>query len=347
MESDFTEMDKRQSRIRLVPGLGIKWCPVPFFIAVITFFIGIHSLSARETVDRIIAVVNNDIVSLSELNQRVSPYMDKINRAGYSLAQKELLIRKVRQEHLDLLIDEKLADQEINRLKIKVSQNQVDQALERFRASNKITMEELRAALVNQGRSLADFRKEIKAQILRARLVNREIRSKIVITDDEISAYYKNHPDEFGGEKKYHLRNIVIPLAKIDLKDGESDQYRKIKDISASLAAGEPFADLARKYSKAPNAADGGDLGTIRAEMLAPEIRRAIESLKPGGVTDIIETDQGYQVFYLEAVDTKAEESFEKVRARIEDTLYNQVVDQKYREWLKDLRARAHIKLIK
>jgi peptidyl-prolyl cis-trans isomerase SurA len=300
-------------------------------------------LYGKQIVDRIVAIVNNEVISLYELNQRIEPIIDEIKKTTATLSEQGALIRKVETEHLDLLIDEKLADQEIRRLKIRVAERQVDEALDRFRSSNKITIEELETALADQGRSLKDFRKEISAQILRARLVNREINSKVIITNDEVVAYYKTHLEQFGAESAYRLRNIVMTdsaVQGVGKKPDATSVYEK-------LMAGESFDVLAREYSEAPNAVDGGALGTISAKMLAPEIRKAIEFLKPGEFTEIIETDQGAQIFYLEAIDAATAEPFEKVKARIEDTLYKQIVDEKYEGWLGDLRARSHIKLIR
>ncbi len=330
-----------------VTRLRTPWRVVFILVTIITMMATAYPLFGKEIVDRIVAVVNNEIVSLAEVKKRVAPYVEKIKKGTYTLTEQDKLIQKVWEEHLDLLIDEKLADQEIRRLKIKVSKKQIDQALDRFRSANKISMEELQSALTDQGRSLEDFREEIKAQILRARLVNREIRSKIVITDEEIAAYYKSHPEEFGAEKKYRLRNIVVAAPQLQIQDEKDGASSQIERIYKRLVAGESFEALAREYSQASNAVDGGALGDISANMLAPDIRQAIELLQAGEFTPIIETDQGYQIFYLEAVVSESAAPFEKVKVRIEDTLYNQIVDKKYKNWLRDLRARAHIKLIK
>jgi len=324
----------------------LRWSIFVFAVG-ISMIMTVNPLCGREIVDRVVAVVNNEVVSLYDLNQRVAPFIEKIKKAGGTLSEQDALIRKIREKQLNLLIDEKLADQEIRRLKIRVSKKQVDQALDRFRSSNGITMAQLESALADQGRSLESFRKEIKSQILRARLVNQEINSKVVITGEEVAAYYKSHPDEFGAKKKFRLKNIVMKVSGLQAEDGIDAILKKMEQIHERLVAGESFDVLAREYSQAPNAGDGGTLGDISVNILAPKIRRALEALHPGEFTDVIETDQGFQIFYLEAIDEKSAESFEKNKARIEDTLYNELVNKKYAEWLRDLRARALIKLIK
>jgi len=332
---------------RPVTGLRIHWRLIFVFFIAASIMAAASPLYGKQIVDRIVAIVNNEVISLYELNQRIEPFIDEIKKTTATLSEQGALIRKVETEHLDLLIDEKLADQEIRRLNIRVGERQIDEALDRFSSSNKITIEELESALADQGRSLKDFRGEISAQILRARLVNREINSKVIITKDEVVNYYNTHPEKFGAESAYRLKNIVMNVATRQGGGEKTDAISDMTRVYEKLVAGESFDVLAREYSDAPNAVDGGALGTISAKMLAPEIRKAIEFLKPGEFTEIIETDQGAQIFYLEAIDAASAESFEKVKARIEDTLYKQIVDEKYEGWLGDLRARSHIKLIR
>ncbi len=314
-----------------------------FFILIVTatpVFGGI-------VVDRVMAIVNDEIVSLYELNQRILPYAERIKKAGATADEQDKLLRKVTDEGLTLLIDEKLADQEIKRLNIQVGASEVKQEIERFKSVNRLTDEDLRVALEAEGSSLDEFGRKIKEQILRARLVNREIRSKIVITNEEVVAYFEKHPEEFGGEKKYFLKNIVMVPPETGTSTDIAAVTNRLKAVRDQLIAGEKFDMLARKYSEAPNAVSGGSLGLIGKSALAPKIQMALESLKPHEFTDIIDTDQGYQIFYIEKIEINAAESFDKVKVQIEDKLYNQVVDRQYEKWLQDLRTRAHIKLIK
>lgn len=298
-------------------------------------------------VDRVMAIVNDEIISLYELNQRILPYIERIKKAGATADEQEKLLRKVTDESLSVLIDEKLADQEIKRLNIQVGASELKQEIERFKSVNRLTDEDLRVALEAEGSSLDEFGQQIKEQILRARLVNREIRSKIVITHEEVVAYFEKHPEEFGGEKKYLLKNIVMISPEMGTSTDRDAVTNRLKEVRDQLIAGEKFDVLARKYSEAPNAESGGSLGLIGKSALAPNIQMALESLKPHEFTDIIDTDQGYQIFYIEKIEIEAAEPFDKVKEKIEDKLYKQVVDRQYEKWLQDLRTRAHIKLIK
>ena len=323
------------------------WRQIFFCATVVGIMVMAYPLYGGKIVDRVMAIVNDEIISLYELDQRVRPYTKKIKNAASSPTEQNELLQKVREEHLGLLIDEKLADQEIRRLEIRVEDTEVEREIERFKSTNQLTDEELRKALTAQGSNLDEFRREIEDQILRARLVNREIRSKIVITQEEVDAYYQANPEEFGGEKKYFLKNIVMVAPEFKSRDEKTKVSNRLNRVHEKLINGEPFDALAREYSEAPNAVDGGLLGLINKSALAPEIQKALEPLKPGEFTDIIETDQGYQIFYLEDIETGSADSFEKVKMKIEDKLYNQVINRQYEKWLQDLRTRAHIKLIR
>lgn len=321
--------------------------PMFFFVTVVGIIATADPLYGGKVVDRVMAIVNDEIISLYELDQRVRPYAKKIKNTTSSPTEQIELLRKVREENLNLLIDEKLADQEIRRLQIRVGDTEVDREIERFKSANQLTDEDFQEALATQGGSLEEFRREIKNQILRARLVNWEIRSKIVITHEEIEAYYNSHPEEFGSENKYFLKNILMNAPAIKSQDEDTEVINRLNRIHEKLMDGEAFDAMAREYSQAPNAVDGGSLGLISKSALAPQIQEALAPLKPGEFTDIIITDQGYQIFYLEDIETHSADHFEKVKDKIEDKLYKQVINQQYEKWLQDLRTRAHIKLIR
>ncbi len=318
-----------------------------FLTMAVSMTMAVQPLYGGMVVDRIVAIVNDEIISLYDLDRRVEPYIEKIKNSVSSPSEQTKLLQKVRADTLRMLIDEKLADQEIRRLKIKVGDAEVAREIERFKSVNQLSDEALKQGLVAEGVNLNEFQQQIKEQILRARLVNREIRSKIVVTKKEVADYYQAHLEEFGGEKRYTLKNILMVVPK-GVDDAEvADVQNRLKQVYARLVAGEPFDALAREYSEATNAPEGGALGAIAKDALAPRIQRALEALEPGEFTDIIKTDQGYQIFYLENVQMGTAVPFEKAQPQIEEKLYNQVVNRQYEKWLQDLRKRSQIELIR
>jgi len=316
-------------------------------LAVLAVLIAAEAHGAK-VVDRIVAVVNDDIIALSELNHLLEPFSEKIKAFNYSPEKEQEMLFKVREDILEQLINRKLTVQETKRAKITVTDQEVDLALEQVKMNSRMTDEMLREALKQQGVSYDEYRENVKEQLLRTKLVNLMVRSKIVITEDEIKSYYQKHYDKYKGEKQYHLRNILMRIPRF-ASDADKEKIRKrMEEIAERLADDESFTDLARTYSEVPGAAaEGGDLGLFKIESLSPQLRGAIKSLQPGDYTPVLETDQGYQIFYIQNIVTTPDKPLEQVAPEIQQTLFNEVINDKYRAWLEKLREKSHIRIIR
>jgi len=301
---------------------------------------------AEEIVDRIVAVVNDEIITYLELQRQLKPYEEKTKSMGYAEDEERQMLYKVRNDIIQNLIDQKLADQEIKKNKITVSEAEIDASIERIKAPRAWSDEDLRNALKTEGMTIQELRQSMKDQALRNRLVGQEVRSKIVITNEEVQAYYDSHADEYGGELHYHLRIIIIMISQ-ENEDSRAAAKTKIEMILQKLKDGESFETLAQEYSESSLAKKGGDLGKIRYDDISPQIKEALEGLVPGDHTAILDTEQGYQIFYVEEVVVEGGKSYEAASPEIEEQLYNAAVDKKYAEWLEDLKRQAHIKIIR
>jgi peptidyl-prolyl cis-trans isomerase SurA len=315
------------------------------FLCVFGFPLIINA-KAAEIVDRIVAVVNDEVITLTELNSSLKPYAEKIRSLGYSPEKEQQLLFNVRKDMLDRLINQKIEDQEIERSKVKISEEEINQTIERIKETNYLTDEQLRAALAKDGLTMETYREKVKGQILRARLVNLKVKSKIVITKEDVKAYYEEHIKEYGGEQKYHLRNIIMKVPLFLDSEKKLEIKAKMDEILEKLKAGESFEVLAAKYSESPAASDGGNLGTFEFDALSPQLQKAIGKIKPGEFTPVIDTDQGYQIFFLEEIISAQGKTLEEVTPEIERKLLNESIDKKYREWITDLRKQSVIKII-
>ncbi|MCK5784200.1 MAG: SurA N-terminal domain-containing protein [Desulfobacterales bacterium] len=320
------------------------FCPV-----LVLFFLAAASLPAvsAEVVDRIVAVVNDDIIRLVELNKTVSRFEEQIRLKGYSPDTENEEIYKIRMEVLNNLIDEKLADQEIRNAGFFVDEREIDNAIEQVKAMNYYSDEDLRKALTASGVNMEEYREEIKRQILRNKLVNIKIKSKIIITESEIKNYYENNLDKYASKTKYLLRNILMayPIAM----DTQSKQivYSRMAAVYKQLDEGALFTEIAQKDSEAMNAGDGGSLGLFLISELAENIAEAIKDLKPGEISSITETDQGYQIFYVEKIEETDGRTLSEMTDEIRQLLYEASVNEKFQSWIEDLREDAHIKIIR
>jgi peptidyl-prolyl cis-trans isomerase SurA len=306
----------------------------------------IINANSAEIVERIVAVVNDDVITLIELNSSLKPYAEKIRSLGYPSDKQQKLLFNVRKDMLDRLINQKIEDQEIERSKVEISEEQIDQTIERVKETNYLTDEQLRAALAKDGLTMEEYRKKIKSEILRTRLVNLKVKSKIVITKEDIKAYYEKHIEEYGGKQKYHLRHIIMKVPLFSDTQKKLEIKEKMDEIHEKLKAGESFEALAAQYSESPAASDGGNLGEFEFDSLSPTLQEAIGKIKPGESTPVLDTDQGYQIFFLEEILKTQGKTLEEVTPEIESKLFNESINEKYRTWIGELRKQSVIKII-
>ena len=300
-----------------------------------------------EVVDRIVAVVNDDIITLFELNRTVEPYAERVRELGYSTDKEHKMLFKVREDILNQLIDQKLKDQEIKRFKINIDEQEIDQIIERIKETNFYTDEDLRGGLAKEGLTMEEYRERLKEQILRTKLINLKVRSKIVITKEDITAYYENHQDKYGGKKKYHLYNIITKAPQFAEEKEKLKIKARMDAILTELNAGKSFESVTKSYSESSQDVAGGDLGLFRIEELFPQLRNTIKEMKAGEFTPVLDTDQGFQIFFIKEIVQTSGKPLEEVSPEIEKILFNEIIEKKFQSWLGELRNQSVIKIIK
>jgi len=316
------------------------------FICIIGFTV-IENAYSAQVVDRIVAIVNDDIITLYDLNQAFTPYANRIKALGYSADRERQMLFKIREDVLNQLIDQKIEDQEIKRFNIYISEKEIDNAIERIKETNFFTDEDIRSALATDGLTMEDYREKIREQILRSKLINIQVKSKIVITEEDIKAYYKNHQDVYSGKKKYYLRNIIMRVPSHATEKEKLKIKSKMEIVLDQLKAGQPFDKMAQLYSESPQASNGGDIGLFTLDQLSPVLQNVIKKTEPGNFTSIIDTDQGYQIFFVQKTVNTSGRSLKEVSSDIERKLYDEIINKKFKAWIEDLRKKSVIKIIK
>jgi len=299
-----------------------------------------------EVVDRIVAVVNNEIITLYDLNRTFAPYANDIKALKYPPEKERQTLFQVRQDILNQLIDSLLADQLVIRNQITVTQKEINKTIERIKESRQFTEEQLRQGLASQGMTMEEYRNEIKEQILRSKLVNREVKSKIVITKEDIKEYYDSHREKYAGEKKYYLWNMFIKVSPGSGNSERNNARNQMEAILVKLKQGQSFESLVDELKNSSSAIQGTDLGLYRLEELSEQLRLVVKKMEIGGFSGVLETNFGYQILYIQKIEEFQAKSLEAVGSEIEELLYNEFVDNKYQEWLDQLRARSHIRII-
>lgn len=302
--------------------------------------------AADEVVDRIVAVVNDEIITYLELQKELKPYEDKIRAANYSPDNEEKMLFKTRNEILNRMIDDKLTDQEAKKNNIKISEEEIDATIEQIKAANMWTDEILREAIEREGMTMEAYRESLRKNGMRTKLVNNVVKSKIVITKEDVRAYYDDHADEYAGEIKYHLRNIYVMVPETAKDDDKQKILRHMNTIYDELKEGASFQALAESFSNSSAALNSGDLGFVAFKDISPKLQEVVKYLAVGEFTPVVEMGRAYQIFYVEDIARIGARTFEQARSEIERKLYNELVDDRFKTWLEDLRKNAHIKII-
>jgi peptidyl-prolyl cis-trans isomerase SurA len=314
-----------------------------FFLVALVFLFAPDRVSA-EILNRVVAIVNDDVITLYELNQRIRAMT---GRTAEELRDKdEERYLEARRKVLQFMIDEKCAQEKIREMGIKIPPEQIDTRIEAIKKRNRWTHEDLLAKLKQEGITNEEFREKIKTDLERAELINYQVKSKIIIREEQITQYYEEHKKDFSSEEIVHLAGIF--LIQRNPKDEEESRRLKAKgeDILARLKNGEDFSELTKKFSQGPGADEGGDLGTFKADQLEPELRKAVAGIEEGGFTDLIIKANGIQILKLTKRQKAEARRFEEVRETIYATLYQQEVNRRYEAWIQELRKETYTKII-
>jgi len=304
----------------------------------------LEPLFAAEVCNRVVAVVNNDVITLYELNNRMK---EMTGVPAEELMQKnEAMYRDTRQKILELLIDEKIAQAKIKELRIQVSEKQVDNFLEKMKRDNQWTQEDLVAGLEKEGFSYEKYRERIKRDIERSQLIEYEIRSKIIIREEAIQKYYEEYKGTFGVAEKVHLAGIFLMRKNLKSEEEMRELYKKAQDLSAKLKAGADFGQMAGTYSEGPGAKQGGDLGQFTVDHLEAGLKSVVEALPEGGISDPLVRPNGIQIIKVVKKQTGKIRSLEEMKEAIYGILYQEEVNRRYQSWIKELRDSAYTRVI-
>ena len=291
-----------------------------------------------EVSDRIIAVVNNDAITMNELLESILVSRTE-NRSG-GPSDDEL-----RTESLARLIDNRLQLQEAEREKITVEDVELNEEFQdRIKRYNVKNEEEFEKLVKAQGVTVDSIKKRLRDTLRVAKLIRRKVTARVSVTEDEITQYLEDNRSKLETGLSYHARHILIP------PEGDTDtawEAARIKAtlLRAQLADGADFMELARQHSRDATAKDGGDLGTLKRGELSQEVEGAILGLKPGQLSEPFRSPLGYHVFRLESKEGLEGEGLVRIRNQIRDILFRQKYDTRQEAWLKEIKQRAIIEV--
>jgi peptidyl-prolyl cis-trans isomerase SurA len=298
-----------------------------------------------KTVEEIVARVNNEIITRSELDKaRVTAKEDAEQECKGRCSPEELKIQiEDRQKHaLSDLIDQSLLVQRGKDMGISV-ETEVIKRLDSIRLQNNLgSMEDLEKAVSTQGINWEDFKDNIRKGLLTQRVISQEVGSHITVGKDEIAKYYEAHKKDYIRPEQVALREIVVTTE--GKKDSElPDLKKKAETALKRVKDGEEFGEIAKRFSDGSTAKQGGFLGVYKRGELSKELEEAVFKMKKNDLTDVMDTKQGYLILQVLEHYDEGEQSLAKVEGEITDKLYSERMEPKLRAYLKTLREQSYV----
>lgn len=284
---------------------------------------------AAKIVDRIVAVVDGQIITQYDLDKELAPYFRQMG--GNVLGeQNEQQLNAMRKKLLDRLVDDILLLKEAERLGFQVTDTEVENHIRQFKQSNNMTDEDLSRQLLAENMTREEYRRSIRENMMRHRLLSYMVRRKVLVTDEEIERYYREHIEEYATPREVELGLILLPPGK----DAEAlTQLLRQGDVS--------FEDAAREHSEGPGARNGGSLGKLKWSEVAPEWRVALENVQPGEVSRPFLVGRQQAILKLLEVIPGQERPMDQVREEIRQKLHEPKFARIYTEYMQGLRDKA------
>jgi peptidyl-prolyl cis-trans isomerase SurA len=296
-------------------------------VLLVLLFTGLSAQAAELTVNKIVAVVNGEMITLHELRMHTASEI-----ARRKMAPKDPKIEELQRETLDSLINDILIRQEARRFKVSISDAEFKEEMDRSIARTGRTPGQFEAELKTQGITMEMYRERMRNNMLSMRMANFMVDRKVFVTPEEIADYYNNNRNAFQGERTADFSVIMLP-ERVDVQG----IYKQIRAGSIS------FEDAARKHSAEGNAQDGGLVHGVPYDRLPPEMQKLLSSLSDGGISQLLRTQGGFYVFRRDAIHEARPLSLQEARPHIEEILLAPLREERAKEYIRQLRSKAVI----
>ena len=287
-----------------------------------------------EVVNRIVASVDGEPITLYELSE-------------FESRQRSLLPsmpRLAEKDALQALITEKLVAKEIVARGIRIRDEDIDRYVDHIKQQNHLNDDQLKEALKQQGMEYTKYREQVRQEIEKVQLLNREIRGKVTVSPEEVSRYYEAHKKDYERPGSIQVRQITLQLDPNAPEPIAAAVMERMQEIRKRLVKGEDFAAVAKQVSEDPLASDGGDLGEVEPSKLLPEFEVPLSKMKPGEISEPIRGKMGVHLLKLEKRTAEGYQPESEVAADIKEKLYNQALEERYRRWiLEDIQKHHYI----
>jgi peptidyl-prolyl cis-trans isomerase SurA len=307
-----------------------------FVVFVVAVAWGSTSRAPAELINKILATVDGDPITVYQLKKFAATNLRARQLSG-SMDQAALL---------DGLISDKLLEKEVSDKGIVVRDEDVDRYMETIKERNQLDDERLKEAIEKQGLTVETYRAQLREEIQKAQLMNREIRGKVNVTPEEVQRYYEAHISEYSTPARLQVAHILFHLQPDAPADKVAAVTAKAEEVYGRLKKGADFAEMAKQYSEDPTGQNGGDLGWFKQGELLDSLEKAAQKLKVGEVSEPIRTPVGLHIVKLEAREGESHQALDEVADKIKEQLYNAALEERFQKWLtEDLRKRHHVEM--
>src|SRR4030067_3495986 len=298
-----------------------------FKIILISFILSFTFIyNAYATEDRIIAVVNDDLFRSSELKTADTKVFQSTS--------------------LSFLIEKKLQLQAAKKKGVSVTNAEVDEALDDIKKMNKFTSEEeMKEALLKEGISIEDYKREITEQLIILKVVNREVKSKISVSDKDVENYYQSHKDSFKIQESIRIGYVNVPVKSSDSEDDVQKALIKITTILGDLNNNVSISELKGRYPDSGDINFVSDLGFVKKGDLMPELENPAFSMNEGEISDVIKKSTGFYIIKKIEVKKTEYKYIDEVKDNIRDAVFQVKSESAYKDWLYNLKTSAYINI--
>jgi peptidyl-prolyl cis-trans isomerase SurA len=309
------------------------------------FVLSLSHVASATVVERVVAVVGEKAILLSDVRERAKPFLLRIHDEIPAGAQRSAAISQAYKNVLDRMVDEELEQRAANRSKIQVDAREVDEAITRIASQNGISVDQLVNEALRSGLDRRQYRQEIRRQVLEAKLLNLRVQGRIRVSDEDVrGAYRRIVMDE---RKKLDMR---VAWIRLDFPPGDRAALKATRDRAEKLAvqarSGTSFADLARQSSDDTRTRDrGGDIGSVRPGSLSPTIDQALANMEPGQISGAVRAGDSMFVLHLLERQESQLPTFEESKNELAERVYLEKMAKARRTWLDGLRRSTYVKI--
>ena len=293
-----------------------------------------------KVIEQLIVVIDGEPYTLSNLAAYAKAKMGREFPSGD--------LKKINdddREVLEQFITEKLLEAEARESGIKVTEQDVSQYIDEIKKRNRLSDDELKTVLSREGQTLESYRASVKSELEKSEILNRQVRNKVNITNDDVERYYKLNANKFRSEDRVRLRHILLALPQTATPEEVQAATEKAMDLYKRIVAGADFAELAREYSQGAGQADGGDIGWVsRGKLISGIEQVAFDKLSVGQVSTPFQTSMGVHIVKLEARESGTVLPLATVAPKIKEELQSKALEDRFVKWLKtDLRRKHRV----